>query len=79
MVKTKRNLIFSLIYILIKLSLLLPVATAKVEKVFSAMHIVKSRLRNRIRDKWMNDILVTLRKISSMRLIMKLLCSGFKI
>jgi hypothetical protein len=51
MVKTKRNLIFSLIYILIKLSLLLPVATAKVKKVFSAMHIVKSRLRNRIRDK----------------------------
>ncbi|XP_024460939.2 uncharacterized protein LOC18094528 [Populus trichocarpa] len=43
-VKTKKNLIFPLVYMLIKLSLLLPVATATVERVFSAMHIVKSRL-----------------------------------
>jgi len=43
---------------LIKLSLFLPVATATVERVFSAMHIVKSRLQNRMRDKWMNDSLV---------------------
>jgi hypothetical protein len=43
---------------LIKLSLLLPVATATVERVFFAMHIVKSRLRNMMRDKWMNDSLV---------------------
>ncbi|KAJ7003329.1 hypothetical protein NC653_008536 [Populus alba x Populus x berolinensis] len=42
----------------IKLLLLLPVATATVERVFSAMHIVKSRLRNRMGDKWMNDSLV---------------------
>jgi hypothetical protein len=55
MIKTKKNLIFSLVYMLIKLLLLLPVATATVEKVFSAMYIVKSRLRNRIKDKWMND------------------------
>ncbi|XP_052302967.1 uncharacterized protein LOC127904272 [Populus trichocarpa] len=34
------------------------VATATVEIVFSAMHIVKSRLRNRMGDKWMNDSLV---------------------
>jgi hypothetical protein len=58
MVKTKKNLIFSLVYMLIKLSLLLPVATATVERVFSAMHIVKSRLWNMMRDKWMNDSLV---------------------
>ena len=58
MVKTKKNLIFPLVYMLIKLSLLLPVATATVERVFSAMHIVKSRLRNRMGDKWMNDSLV---------------------
>ncbi|XP_061968310.1 uncharacterized protein LOC133691719 [Populus nigra] len=58
MVKTKKNLIFPLVYMLIKLSLLLPVATATVERVFSAMHIVKSRLLNRMRDKWMNDSLV---------------------
>jgi hypothetical protein len=58
MVKTKKNLIFSLVYMLIKLSLLLPVATATVERVFSVMHIVKSRLWNMMRDKWMNDSLV---------------------
>jgi len=40
---------------LIKLSLLLSVATTTLERVFSAMHIVKSRLRNMMRDKWMND------------------------
>jgi len=58
MVKTKKNLIFSLVYMLIKLSLLLPVATTTVERVFSAMYIVKSRLQNRMGDKWMNDSLV---------------------
>ena len=58
MVKTKKNLIFLLVYMLIKLSLLLPVATATVERVFSAIHIVKSRLWNMMRDKWMNDSLV---------------------
>jgi len=58
MVKTKKNLIFPLVYMLIKLSFLLPVIIATVERVFSAMHIVKSRLRNRMGDKWMNDNLV---------------------
>jgi hypothetical protein len=57
-VKTKKNLTFPLVYMLIKLSLLLPVAIATVERVFSSMHIVKSRLRNRMRDKLMNDSLV---------------------
>jgi hypothetical protein len=42
MVKTKKILIFSLVYILIKLSLLLSVTTAIMKRVFSAMHIVKS-------------------------------------
>jgi hypothetical protein len=34
MVKTKKNLIFSLVYMLIKLSLLLPVATTTMKRVF---------------------------------------------
>jgi hypothetical protein len=58
MIKTKKNLIFSLVYMLIKLLLLLPVATATVEKVFSAKYIVKSRLQNKIRNTWINDNLV---------------------
>jgi len=58
MIKTKKNLIFPLVYMLIKLLLFLPVAIATVKRVFSAMHIVKSRLQNRMRDKWMNDSLI---------------------
>jgi hypothetical protein len=41
------------------LSLILPVGTAIVERVFSAMSIVKYRLRNRMEDEWMNDCLIT--------------------
>jgi hypothetical protein len=55
MIKTKKNLIFSLVYMHIKLLLLISVAIVIVEKVFSVMHIVKSKLRNRMRNKWMND------------------------
>jgi hypothetical protein len=51
MIKTKKNLVFPLVYMLVKLSLLLLVATATVERVFSGMHIINSRLRNRMRDK----------------------------
>jgi hypothetical protein len=58
MIKIKKNLIFSLVYMLIKFSLLLPVTTATVERVVSAIHIIKSRLQNRMGDKWMNDSLV---------------------
>jgi hypothetical protein len=41
------------------LSLILPVGTAIVERVFSAMSIVKHRLRNRMEDEWMNNCLIT--------------------
>ena len=40
------------------LVLILPVATAIVERAFSAMNIIKNQLRNRIGDQWMNDCLV---------------------
>jgi len=58
MVKVKKILIFLLVCILIKLSLLLSITTATMERVFSVMHIVKSILQNRMRDKLMNDSLV---------------------
>ena len=56
MIKTKKNLIFPLVYV--KFSLLLPVAIATLTRVFSAMHIVKSRLQNRMKNTWMNDSLI---------------------
>ncbi|PKA48046.1 hypothetical protein AXF42_Ash015809 [Apostasia shenzhenica] len=55
LVKTNRHIIYPLVYLLIKLVLTLLVATASVEKAFSAMNIVKSRLRNKMSDLWMND------------------------
>ncbi|KAJ9549391.1 hypothetical protein OSB04_021934 [Centaurea solstitialis] len=41
----------------IKLVLVLPVTTALVERSFSAIKVVKNRLRNKMGDKWMNDCL----------------------
>ncbi|XP_057763641.1 uncharacterized protein LOC130984957 isoform X1 [Salvia miltiorrhiza] len=54
MVKSGNHLVFRMI----ELTLVLPVATASVERAFSAMKIVKTDLRNRMKDEWMNDSLV---------------------
>ena len=53
-----RDKVYHLVYRLLTLTLILPVATASVERVFSGMHLVKTRLRNRIRDQWLNDSLI---------------------
>ncbi|XP_042404603.1 zinc finger MYM-type protein 1-like [Zingiber officinale] len=50
MIETMKNRVFPLVYRMIELALLLPVATATVERVFSAMNIVKTDLQNRIGD-----------------------------
>ena len=59
LVETRKNIVYPLVYLLVKLALLLPVATATVERAFSAMKFIKNRLRNRMGDQWMNDCLVT--------------------
>ena len=58
LVQTEKARVFYLVYRLIELALLLPVATASVERVFSAMNIIKTDLRNRMGDQWMNDLLM---------------------
>ncbi|XP_058227194.1 uncharacterized protein LOC131335726 [Rhododendron vialii] len=58
MVETGRDKLYPLVYLLLKLALILPVATATVERVFSVMNIVKNRLRNRMNDQWSNNSLV---------------------
>ncbi|XP_042412971.1 zinc finger MYM-type protein 1-like [Zingiber officinale] len=58
MIETMKNRVFLLVYRMIELALLLPVATATVERVFSTMNIVKTDLRNKIGDEWMNDSLI---------------------
>jgi hypothetical protein len=34
------------------------VATSSVERAFSAMHIIKTDLRNKMCDEWLNDLLL---------------------
>lgn len=55
LVKLKKHHAYLLVYSLLKLVLLLPVATATVARVFSAMKIIKNRLRNKMSDEWIND------------------------
>ncbi|CAN6580347.1 unnamed protein product [Malus baccata var. baccata] len=58
LVETKRDRQYPLVYLLVKLALILPVATASVERAFSVMKIVKNPHRNRMGDQWLNDSLV---------------------
>jgi len=50
MVEMKKDITYPLVYSLVILSLIIPVATTTVERAFSAMNIVKNRLRNRMGD-----------------------------
>ncbi|XP_019235236.1 PREDICTED: uncharacterized protein LOC109215590 [Nicotiana attenuata] len=45
-------------YLLVKLTLILPVATATVERAFSSMKYIKDELRSSIGDAFLNDCLV---------------------
>lgn len=58
MVETRKHLSHPLVYRLLKLCLILPVATASVERCFSAMNIVKTASRNSIGDEFLSDCLV---------------------
>ncbi|GAV68424.1 Dimer_Tnp_hAT domain-containing protein, partial [Cephalotus follicularis] len=57
MKEKNKDKVYPLVYMLLKLVLILPVSTVTVEKAFSTMIIIKNRLRNRMGDQWMNDIL----------------------
>ena len=59
MVEMKKNVSYPLVYSLVTLALILLVAIVTIERTFSAMNIIKNRLRNQIGDQWMNDCLVT--------------------
>ena len=59
MVEMKKNVSYPLVYSLVTLASILLVAIAIVERAFSVMNIIKNRLRNQIRDQWINDCLVT--------------------
>jgi hypothetical protein len=50
MVQSDRHVVFPLLYRLIELALILPVATISVERAFSAMNIIRTELRNKTGD-----------------------------
>ncbi|KAK4487481.1 hypothetical protein RD792_005880 [Penstemon davidsonii] len=58
MVATNMHVAFSLVYKLVMLTLVLPVATASMDRAFTTMKIVKSRLCDLMGDQWLNDSLV---------------------
>ena len=58
MVETRKHICYPLVYRLLELALVLPVATATVERCFSAMKIVKTYLRNRISDEHLSDCVI---------------------
>ncbi|CAK8576821.1 unnamed protein product [Lathyrus sativus] len=59
LVETRRHVVYLLVHQLLKLAVIFPVSTATIKQSFSAMKIVKTRLRNRMGDEWMNGCLVT--------------------
>ncbi|XP_008233040.1 PREDICTED: zinc finger MYM-type protein 1-like [Prunus mume] len=58
LVNTGRSRIYNYVYLLLTLALVLPIATASVERAFSAMNIVKTPLRNKMGNQWLSDSLV---------------------
>lgn len=59
LVETGKHTTHESVYLLLKLVLILPVATTSVERVFSGMTQVKAKLRNSIGDQMLNDCLIT--------------------
>ena len=58
MVETGKHRCYPLVYRLLKLVLVLPVATATVERCFSGMKIVKTTLSNRMGDQHLSHRLI---------------------
>ncbi|XP_077223942.1 uncharacterized protein LOC143857398 [Tasmannia lanceolata] len=58
MVEKGKHVLYPLVYKLITLVLILPVATATIERALSAMKILKNRLRNRMSNQFMADCLI---------------------
>ncbi|XP_023747169.1 uncharacterized protein LOC111895313 [Lactuca sativa] len=58
MVSTGKHRSYPLVYKFLKLVLILPVATASVERCFSKMKLLKTDLRNKIGDEFLNDALL---------------------
>ncbi|XP_060171361.1 uncharacterized protein LOC132602558 isoform X1 [Lycium barbarum] len=58
LVQSELHQTWPLVYLLIKLTLILPVATASVERAFSSMKYIKNELRSSMSDEFLNGCLV---------------------
>lgn len=58
MVKLRMDKCYQLVYRLIELTLILPVAIASVERIFSPMSIIKIDFGNKMDVKWLNDLMI---------------------
>ena len=63
LVEIKKDIIYQLVYLLLKLAFILPVVTATVERAFSTMIYVNNMFYSRMGDQWMNDRLTHLLKM----------------
>ncbi|XP_052619870.1 uncharacterized protein LOC128126152 [Lactuca sativa] len=59
MVETGKHRSYPMVYRLLKLVLVLPIATATVDRCFSAMKLLKTDLRNKIGDDFLNDAMIS--------------------
>jgi len=57
MVQLKKDKTYNLVYLLVKVALLLPVATAIVKRAFSVMKFIKNSLHNIMGDELKKDCL----------------------
>jgi hypothetical protein len=58
MVQSDRHVVFLFVYHLIELALVLPVTTTFVERAFSSINIIKTKLRNKTVDEWLNHCMM---------------------
>ena len=58
LVRTGNSKYYKLVYRMVRLVLTLPVSTATIEQAFSTMKLVKTELRNKLEDDFLNDSLM---------------------
>ena len=59
LVDTQKDEQYYVVYKILKLVLILPIATASVERVFSMMNYVQNKQRNKMGDEYLNNCLAT--------------------
>jgi hypothetical protein len=79
MVKTRKSTIYHLVLRVIVLVLTLPVSTATAERSFSAMKIIKTRLRNKMEDDFLsNTSLIYIEREISLKFDLEAILDDFR-